>query len=485
MKKKIATSFDELIKNHYGGTNRSGVPDAVRVAELFANHYGKAVAHSNRHTNTPPAVVLSLSCDDGEMIAQPAQAQRFDAYAVQYSVADLEFEEYVVASAALSWQRSINAPAEAIPADEDNAFQEYLVDVLEPLHEAAVPRRLAAPTAAPSETAFSPGRVAMPRRQTVVAQPSADTQETPPAQPTDDDFINDMQSILTGQKVFDPLSQKTIEKDKLGRPQSISNQNDANGLPAPDAKNSQAIFDRIAQSMQYANAYDLGTVELENRFSDFDKIAEIEQKAAEKKSKHRQTPAGQSSPSATTDSADFIRDLDAIRSQRSGMSAASELAATPTSTAKPSLTLGQKVPDMNEVDVVGAIAAKIVRGTAEFESLVLNNSPDIEFKDEEGTGADRMMTPRLRDMLAGLAGLVKAEWAGKKLRVTEAWDESDEHSAKSTHYEGRAADITTSDLDKAKLGRLAQLAVDAGFDWVFYEDAAHVHVSVAKSTGVQ
>lgn len=145
-----------------------------------------------------------------------------------------------------------------------------------------------------------------------------------------------------------------------------------------------------------------------------------------------------------------------------------------------SLALGQKVPNKNEVDVVGAITAKVVRGTPEFNALVENTNPDIVFKDEEGTGADRMMTPRLKSKLNDLAELVKKEWPGKNLRVTEAWDESNEHAATSTHYEGRAADITVSDQDNGKLGRLAQLAVDAGLEWVYYENAVHVHVSMAK-----
>jgi GH24 family phage-related lysozyme (muramidase) len=148
--------------------------------------------------------------------------------------------------------------------------------------------------------------------------------------------------------------------------------------------------------------------------------------------------------------------------------------------ASPSLTLGQKVPNKKEVDVVGAITAKVVRGTPEFAALVENKNPDIVFKDEEKTGADRMMTPKLEAKLKVLADLVKKEWPGQKLRVTEAWDENNEHAANSIHYEGRAADMTVSDRDAAKLGRLGQLAVDAGFDWVWYENALHVHASVAK-----
>ena len=152
----------------------------------------------------------------------------------------------------------------------------------------------------------------------------------------------------------------------------------------------------------------------------------------------------------------------------------------PKDEAKPVLKLGQKVPNRSEDDVVGAATTVIKRGTPEFDALEKNENPDIVFKDEEKTGADLMMTARLKTGLDALAALVRKEWPDLKLRVTEAWDEDAEHRKNSIHYEARAADLTVSDRDRKKLGRLAQLAVDAGLDWVFYEDASHVHVSAKK-----
>ncbi len=144
------------------------------------------------------------------------------------------------------------------------------------------------------------------------------------------------------------------------------------------------------------------------------------------------------------------------------------------------LTQGQRVPNTSEIEATGAMGERVRRGSRSFSRLQSCRDCPLRFKDEEGNDSDRMMTPRLRTSLVRLAALVKQTWPKLELRVTEAWDEDREHGSESLHYEGRAADLTTSDQDQAKLGRLAALAVAAKFDWVLYEDESHVHASVRR-----
>lgn len=143
------------------------------------------------------------------------------------------------------------------------------------------------------------------------------------------------------------------------------------------------------------------------------------------------------------------------------------------------LAPGEYWPPAPEAETAGPLQRRVEREHPEFSGLVACELPQVVFKDEEQTGADRLMTPRLVARMKRLARAVDRRWPGMRLRVTEAWDEDGEHSASSLHYEGRAVDLTTSDLDRGKLGELAAMATEAGFDWVYFE-RSHVHASVRR-----
>ena len=308
-------SFEELLATRYGRPERRLLREPDAVEELFANYYGK-LPECRKSKDGASSVTLSLECDDGKkMLAQHKKPfEAGDAWSPMLKPAAPDGSHPRIGP--LVMPEAGTYQGTGIPEVKDSQ-----VEILPAAHETPSPPRkgrgreaVPAPFAADDSGASS---VAASVVQVDEVDGSAITA-------SEDDFLADMQAISGGQSVYDPVRQKTVPKTDLKEyPRDLESPDDGNGRGAA-ASDSNAIFERIAKSMQHAGAYDLGTVELENRFSDFDRMGELQQKAtAEKKSK----PKPALTPSSPTEDtkilhSEFIEDLDAIQKQAAAVAGA-------------------------------------------------------------------------------------------------------------------------------------------------------------------
>ncbi|TVR03580.1 MAG: hypothetical protein EA398_04530 [Deltaproteobacteria bacterium] len=177
------------------------------------------------------------------------------------------------------------------------------------------------------------------------------------------------------------------------------------------------------------------------------------------------------------------------------------------------LRLRESVPDVSEDRAVGLVdpAERIARAdafawlvdfriapgaeTVGFKNEEVRNSPRTRRDERNHQDEDFLMDPNLSAAVAVLGALVRQQWRDPlsgvpafDLRLTEAYDSFIEHSERSTHYQGRAGDLTLDPVPGSTLverrrfyGQLSALAVCAGFDWVLFEDAFHAHASVVPT----
>lgn len=144
--------------------------------------------------------------------------------------------------------------------------------------------------------------------------PDNRAKEVKPYDASDEEFASDIGAILQGQKVYDAEQKKAVGKAGASAPSVRDSNVPAKSSAEKDdildpARNEHKIFEKIAQSMTYANSYDLGSIALNEKFELMDKEIEkeeIDQIVREEKSDDigkRTTPKAEQVPQDDSTSA--------------------------------------------------------------------------------------------------------------------------------------------------------------------------------------
>jgi len=323
--KKRISSYDDMMANYYGNMHQSH------------QHHHHHKQKDKDNVSPGAALVVSKSFDNGEILEQAGAGYNnpFQEYVLQSSVPD--FEEYVVANN--PWKETSTSQTKIeIPTIQDIS-DKYGIDIMDPMKYIDSNTNTTQYDDYGQSDPFATSR----SLDIPVAEVIADSKKS---ELSDDDFMKDLEAIVKGEKRY---NQETKQMESTSAPQSYSSQQSAKTTPSPEFKNEHAIFDRIAQSMQYANAYDMGTMELENRFSDFDRIADFKEKEKGMTDKKKETAKAAPSTETKAGNAEFIQDLDAIKKKQAEKEVRAEQ--TPTETAAPTKKETPPVTDITAEEV--------------------------------------------------------------------------------------------------------------------------------------
>ncbi|BAZ11128.1 hypothetical protein NIES4071_29540 [Calothrix sp. NIES-4071] len=88
-------------------------------------------------------------------------------------------------------------------------------------------------------------------------------------------FTADLQAILKGEKTYEPETKQLQPAEQHNTPLTSPTQAppDANQMSKATSHN---IFDQVAENMNFANSFELGTLALEQRFDEFDRLLDRE-----------------------------------------------------------------------------------------------------------------------------------------------------------------------------------------------------------------
>lgn len=151
--------------------------------------------------------------------------------------------------------------------------------------------------------------------------------------------------------------------------------------------------------------------------------------------------------------------------------------------------IGDRIPNVTETEASGGLRDVIAVGSPDYALLVNNVNPAIHFE-EDLLGISHLMTSRLHAKLDLLVSLMQDATAvfgtdSPLLNVSRAYrfppmPAGTIPAAVSLHNEARAARLSLGAGVQGNLSELMRFAQAAGFDWVHYADAWHLHVSVTQ-----
>ncbi|HKK09332.1 MAG TPA: hypothetical protein VJ939_00775, partial [Bacteroidales bacterium] len=124
----------------------------------------------------------------------------------------------------------------------------------------------------------------------------------------------DIRAIMQQQKDYDSFQKKKTQPKPDPNPSNPPEGPSSEPSIDDVLKNEHQIFDKIAQSMKMANAYDLGSIALENRLDTFDEEMEIEEKKKDPATKALADPPAVSAQVLSTE--EFLSDLDKMPSSK-------------------------------------------------------------------------------------------------------------------------------------------------------------------------
>jgi hypothetical protein len=416
----LAASFEELLERAYGAPDPLALRPASAAELLLERYYGHEP--SRRRTGDHASrCTLHVGCDDASHVLRQPRPGRV---AILPPAPRLPPTPDAPPSARMM---PAVAPSVAFPvAPPVSRAVTPLAPTAEPSAPLAEP--LPRPSSPPMPVAAQPlpgGEPASPLAETSVASSLVSRQQTlgKDIAASDDDFIADMKSILEGSGAYDKDRKRVVP-----RGQEQARAAPYNGVG--DGGDGQRIFDRIAKSMRHAGAYDLGDVELENRFTDFDRIEDLKGRVKRPGRKPRSARRAESaaSPGApTVDSKDFIEDLEAIQKQSVGTAEAMRDEAIRIANAmKPELSNPASIPAGYSAPLYNTGEHARTAGDLFQDQILVGKPPGVLFSyGDLVTMADlfesaQQLTEEDAGLLTVIKGLIREEVAGGSVS-TERW----------------------------------------------------------------